>query len=91
MGDWWQRLRLNRKLVPVDQEERTLLHNRNFARLWGSPNPSQVAQQLLNFALIVRVFELAQHTRLANISVALVVLSFGVPSIFFAATGWSLR
>ncbi len=86
MEDWWQRLRLNRKLVTVDAEERSLLYNRNFAHLWGSQILSQVAQQLLNFALIVRVFELAHHTRLANISVALVVLSFGIPSIFFAAT-----
>jgi MFS family permease len=84
--DWWQRLRLGRKTVIVDAEERSLLHNHNFSRLWGSQILSQVAQQLLNFALIVRVFELAQHTRLANISVALVVLSFGVPSILFAAT-----
>lgn len=46
---------------------------------------SQIAQNLLNFALIIRVFDLAQGTRLANVSVALVILSFGVPSIFFAA------
>jgi MFS family permease len=62
-----------------------LLRNLNFGRLWGSQILSQVAQNLLNFALIIRVFELAQHTNLANFSVALVVLSFGVPSIFFAA------
>jgi len=84
--NWWQRLRLGRKSVEVDATELSLLHNKNFAHLWGSQILSQVAQQLLNFALIVRVFELAQHTRLANISVALVVLSFGIPSIFFAAT-----
>ncbi len=57
----------------------------NFNRLWAAQALSQVAQNLLNFALIIRVFELAQGTRLANISVALLILSFGVPSIFFAA------
>jgi MFS family permease len=84
--DWWRRIRLGRLTGTVDQDELSFIHNHNFSRLWGSQILSQIAQQLLNFALIVRVFDLAQHTRLANISVALVVLSFGIPSIFFAAT-----
>jgi MFS family permease len=83
---WWQRLRLGREAGTVDADDLPLIRNHNFSRLWGSQILSQIAQQLLNFALIVRVFDLAAHTRLANISVALVVLSFGVPSIFFAAT-----
>jgi len=57
----------------------------DFNRLWSAQALSQVAQNLLNFALIIRVFQLAQGTRFANISVALLILSFGVPSIFFAA------
>ncbi|HUD11087.1 MAG TPA: MFS transporter, partial [Candidatus Saccharimonadia bacterium] len=57
----------------------------NFNRLWTAQALSQVAQNLLNFALIIRVFQLAQGTRFANVSVALLILSFGVPSIFFAA------
>ncbi|HUD11627.1 MAG TPA: MFS transporter [Candidatus Saccharimonadia bacterium] len=57
----------------------------NFNRLWIAQALSQVAQNLLNFALIIRVFQLAQGTRFANVSVALLILSFGVPSIFFAA------
>jgi MFS family permease len=57
----------------------------NFNRLWAAQGLSQVAQNLLNFALIIRVFQLAQGTRFANVSVALLILSFGVPSIFFAA------
>lgn len=63
----------------------TLTRNPNFSKLWGSQILSQIAQNLLNFALIIRVFELAEGTRLANISVALLVLAFGVPSVIFAA------
>src|ERR1700745_827284 len=63
----------------------SLYFNRNFTRLWSAQILSQIAQNLLNFALIIRVFDLAQGTRVANIAVALVILSFGVPSIFFAA------
>ena len=85
MATWWERIRLGRRALRLGSADLTLVHNRNFSRLWSAQILSQIAQQLLNFALIVRVFDLAQGTRLANISVALVVLSFGVPSIFFAA------
>ena len=67
-----------------DDAER-LVKNRNFRRLWSAQILSQIAQNLLNFALIIRVFDLAQGTKLANIAVALVILAFGIPSIFFAA------
>jgi MFS family permease len=63
----------------------SVLRNHNFNRLWGAQVLSQIAQNLLNFALIIRVFQLAQGTRFANISVALLILSFGIPSIIFAA------
>lgn len=85
MANWWARLRLGQRVRTVGGADLPLIHNRDFSRLWTAQILSQIAQQLLNFALIVRVFDLAQGTRLANISVALVVLSFGVPSIFFAA------
>ena len=79
---WWP----SGKVKAIAAEQGVgLLRNADFSRLWGSQILSQVAQNLLNFALIIRVFELAQHTRFANVSVALLVLSFGVPSIFFAA------
>ena len=76
--------------MPVDieldiNEDVSIVHNANFSRLWGAQILSQIAQNLLNFALIIRVFQLAEGTRLANVSVALLILSFGVPSIFFAA------
>ena len=67
------------------EDAQRLVQNRNFRRLWSAQILSQIAQNLLNFALIIRVFDLAQGTRLANIAVALVILAFGIPSIFFAA------
>lgn len=77
---WWPTQRLK-----TGGESTLLIKNANFSRLWGAQVLSQIAQNLLNFALIIRVFDLAQGTRLANVSVALVILSFGIPSIFFAA------
>ncbi len=79
---WWPNNQI-RALTATDST--ALIRNGNFTRLWAAQALSQVAQNLLNFALIIRVFELAQGTRFANVSVALVILSFGIPSIFFAA------
>ncbi len=81
---WWPKYRV-RGVSAAAAASDALIRNTSFSSLWGAQVLSQVAQHLLNFALIIRVFELAQHTRLANISVALLILSFGVPSIFFAA------
>jgi MFS family permease len=69
----------------ADTPHLSVVRNVNFNRLWTAQVLSQIAQNLLNFALIIRVFQLAQGTRLANVSVALLILSFGIPSIFFAA------
>jgi MFS family permease len=63
----------------------SVIRTPNYNRLWSAQVLSQIAQNLLNFALIIRVFQLAQGTRFANISVALLILSYGIPSIFFAA------
>ena len=63
---------------------RSLFRNFNFLKLWGAQVASQIAANLLNFALIIRVYELAQGTRYANIAVSLLIISFGIPSIFFA-------
>lgn len=61
-----------------------LLTNQNFLKLWVSQLFSQLSANLLNFALIIRVFDLAAGTKYASISVSLLVLAFGVPSIIFA-------
>ncbi len=63
---------------------RSLLKNWNFDKLWGAQLFSQLAANILNFALILRVYELAAGTRYANIAVSIFILSFGLPSIFFA-------
>ena len=75
----------NEPIVEIPTHEVSIIRNANFNRLWGAQILSQIAQNLLNFALIIRVFQLAEGTRLANVSVALLILSFGIPSIFFAA------
>lgn len=61
-----------------------LFTNFNFMKLWLAQVFSQLAANILNFALIIRVFDLAVGTKYASISVSLLVLAFGVPSIIFA-------
>jgi len=75
-----------RPQIPMEfTEDVSIVRNADFNRLWGAQILSQIAQNLLNFALIIRVYQLAQGTNLANLSVALLIMSFGIPSIFFAA------
>lgn len=61
-----------------------LLRNPDFLKIWIAQIVSQLATNLLNFALIIRVYELAANTRYANIAVSLLILAFGIPSIIFA-------
>lgn len=61
-----------------------LLRNRNFSKLWFAQIFSQIGQNLLNFSLIILVFDLAQGTRFANLAVALLVIAFGLPALLFA-------
>lgn len=63
---------------------RRLLLNWNFDKLWGAQLFSQLAAHVLNFALIIRVYELAAGTQYANVAVSVFILAFGFPSIFFA-------
>lgn len=62
-----------------------VVQDRNFAKLWFSQILSLIAQNLLNFALIIRIFDLTQGGRFANISVALLILSFGVPAVLLSS------
>ena len=62
----------------------SLLRNQNFLKIWIAQLTSQLAANLLNFALIIRVYELAAQTPYANIAVSLLILAFGVPSVVFA-------
>ncbi len=61
-----------------------LLRNPDFLKIWIAQLTSQLAANLLNFALIIQVYELAANTRFANIAVSLLILAFGIPSIIFA-------
>jgi len=64
---------------------RQILSKGHFWKLWSSQGISLIAQNLLNYTLIIRVAELSRGTSLANVSVALVIMAFGIPSILFAA------
>ena len=61
-----------------------ILRNPDFLKIWIAQLTSQLASNLLNFALIIRVYELAANTRFANVAVSLLILAFGIPSIIFA-------
>ncbi len=63
---------------------KSVLTNRNFLKIWLAQLFSQLAANLLNFALIIRVFELSANTEYANIAVSLLILSFAIPAVVFA-------
>lgn len=62
-----------------------LIKQPNFARLWFAQILSQVGQNLLNFSLIILVFDLTVGSHFANLSVALLVIAFGLPALLFAS------
>lgn len=62
----------------------SVIRNPQFTKIWLAQITSQIATNLINFALLIRVYDLAQHTPYASIAVSILVLSFGVPSIIFA-------
>lgn len=64
-------LRLLRELEP----------NRHFVKLWLSQALSLTAFNMVNFTLLIRVFELTGSTT----AVSLFILSFGIPSLLFGA------
>ncbi|MCC7543271.1 MFS transporter [bacterium] len=63
---------------------REVLKNRNFLKLWGAQVASQVAAQLLNYGLIIHIYELAKGTRFASSSVSLFIVAIGIPAVLFA-------
>jgi MFS family permease len=67
----------------------TIRHGR-FAFLWSAQILSQVAANLLNFALIINVYNTSGGRNFANILVSLLVLAYGLPSILFAALAGTL-
>ncbi|MFC1651703.1 MFS transporter [Patescibacteria group bacterium] len=63
-----------------------VLRNSNFLKLWGSQIFSQVSIHMLNFVLIMRVFELTQTT----IFVSFLLLCIGAPYVLFGLIGGSI-
>lgn len=60
------------------------IRQHNFTKLWLAQILSQVAQNLLNFALIILVFDLTASSKFGSFAVSMVVLAFSIPSILFA-------
>ena len=63
---------------------REVLGNRQFLKLWGAQLASQIAAQLLNYALVIRIFNIAQGTRYANSAVSLLIVAIAIPAVLFA-------
>ncbi|TES95205.1 MFS transporter [Patescibacteria group bacterium] len=63
-----------------------VLRNTNFLKLWGSQIFSQVSIHMLNFVLIMRVFELTQTT----IFVSFLLFCIGAPYVLFGIMGGSI-
>ena len=68
----------------------TIRHGR-FAFLWSAQILSQIAGNLLNFALIINVYNaVPAHAHYANVVVSMLVLAYGLPSVLFAAYAGAL-
>src|SRR5690242_9291743 len=61
---------------------RAVLRNRNFLYLWLAQIISQLAQQMINFALVVQVTDLSAASGTA---VAGIIICFTIPAILFSA------
>ena len=64
---------------------RAVLRNRAFLRLWIAQAFSQTANNMINFALLLRVREIVEihDIRQANTAISLVILSFSLPAVLF--------
>src|SRR5579883_63332 len=58
---------------------RVVLRNRNFTYLWAAQLLSQIAQNIINFAVLVKVEELSHST----IQIAVTIVSFTLPAVIF--------
>lgn len=64
---------------------RDVLKNRHFLKLWGAQLSSQIAAQLLNYALLIRIYDIAsKNGNLANSAVSLLIVAIGIPAILLA-------
>ncbi len=62
-----------------------VLRNRSFLRLWMAQAISQTAQNVINFALLLRVRSIIEYHELpgANTAISLVILAFSLPAVLF--------
>src|SRR5439155_18520336 len=58
---------------------RVVLRNRHFTYLWAAQLLSQIAQNIINFAVLVKVEELSHSTT----QVAVTIVSFTLPAVVF--------
>jgi MFS family permease len=63
-----------------------VLRNNAFLRLWVVQGLSQTAQNMINFSLLILVREIVETQNLAgaNTAIALLVLAFSMPAVFFS-------
>lgn len=73
--------------VPFESSSsiRAVLQNGAFLRLWIAQAFSQTANNMINFALLLRVREIVEihDIRQANTAISLVILSFSLPAVLF--------
>ncbi|HEV2108532.1 MAG TPA: MFS transporter [Thermomicrobiales bacterium] len=73
--------------VPLGEPSsfRAVLRNGAFLRLWIAQAASQTANNIINFALLLRVREIVEIHGIeqANTAISLVILAFSLPSVLF--------
>lgn len=64
---------------------RDVLHNGAFVRLWIIQAVTQILQNMVNFALLLRVRDVVEihHLPNANTAISLVILAFSLPAVLF--------
>ena len=76
-----------RRQVSVGRKDSfgAVLKNRPFLRLWLAQAISQTAQNVINFALLLRVRSIIEYHQLpgANTAISLVILAFSLPAVLF--------
>ncbi|MBV8087917.1 MAG: MFS transporter, partial [Chloroflexi bacterium] len=66
-------------VVAAPASFRVVLSNRNFMSLWFAQLLSQIAQNVINYAVLVKVEELSHSTT----QVAVTIVSFTLPAVIF--------
>ncbi|MDP9366983.1 MAG: MFS transporter, partial [Chloroflexota bacterium] len=80
-----QNVEVPNPVAASDKSFRAVLQNGPFLRLWIAQAISQTAQNIINFALLLRVRDVVEIHNLpqANTAISLVILAFSLPSVLF--------